>query len=146
MLTWKHAHVFMSCKLSGPGGSTPTMHMGSLQIAYSSLFFFRCFPVILQELPAFLYLTSRPARAPSLALPHRSFCKSSQSRSTSPVILQEFPVSLYLTSHSARAPSHALATSPVILQELPCPTSPVINFARAPSLALPHLSFYKSSM
>ena len=65
-------------------------------------------PVILQELPALLYLTSHSARTPSPTLPHQSFCKSSQSHSTSPVILQELPVSLYLTSYSTRAPSLAL--------------------------------------
>ena len=83
----------MSCKLSGPGGSTLFMYTASLQIAYP--FLLRVF-------------SSCSARAPSLALPHQSFCKSSQPCSTSPVVLQELPAMLYLTSRSARAPSLAL--------------------------------------
>ena len=139
MLTWKCAHICMSCKLSGPGGSTLFMYMGSLQIAYLYSFLLQVF-------------SSHSARASSLALPHQSFYKSSQPYSTSPVILQELPALLYLTSRSARAPS---STSPVILQE-PSPALPHQSFcssqlyltshsARAPSLALPHQSFCKSS-
>ena len=166
MLTWKCAHICMSCKLSGPGGSTLFMYMGSLQIAYLYSFLLQVFsshssksfqpcstsPVVLQELPA---------------LPHQSFCKSAAllyltshsaaPSSTSLVILQELPALLYLTSHSARAPSLALphqsfckssqscSTSPVILQELPVLLYLASHSARAPSLALPHQSFCKSS-
>ena len=39
------------------------MYIGSLHIAYSSLFFFRGFLVIPQELPVLLYFTSHSGRA-----------------------------------------------------------------------------------
>ena len=126
--------------------------------------------VVLQELPALLNFTSRPARAASPTQLHQSSCKSCQPYSTSPVVLQELPALLNSTSRPARAASptqlhqssckscqpystshqssykscQPYSTSPVVLQKLPA----LLNFtsrpARAASPTLLHQSSYKS--
>ena len=152
------------CKGSQSCSTSPCSHSASPDLPHQSFCKssqpYSTSPVILQELPVLPYLTSHSARAPSLALPHQSFCKP---RPTSPVILQELPALSYLTSHSARASSLALphqsfckssqscqsfckssqscqsfckssqpcSTSPVILQELPALSYLISHSTRA---------------